>query len=55
LERVERQIAEVMTAYRAGELSAAIAFPNVSELEKQSQNWWSVGVPGLRLTPVFRA
>ncbi len=35
LARIERQIAEVMAAYRSGELSAASAFPNVSELERR--------------------
>jgi len=35
LERVAQQISEVMTAYRAGELSAAIAFPNVTALEEE--------------------
>ena len=56
---MEQQIAEVMAAYRTRELSAAIAFPNVTALEQERaellerQGAWSrsrIGVP--RVTDV---
>ncbi|CAO5163454.1 hypothetical protein FAIPA1_230054 [Frankia sp. AiPs1] len=51
---MERQIAEVMAAYRAGERSAALAFPTVGGLEEEKaqllagqSEWarWRAGVP----------